>query len=325
MYGGSGRSGDMRNSVGTITAALAQQQPGRAVNLRYAKAVQNWAMRWHDGNPAWVHERFGWFDPDDYGVDLIDRKTAVSFITAHHYSRSVPALRKYRFGLFCLAGEQPVLCGVAALSVPPRNEVLSGPLPDLEANHESAELGRLIILDQVAHGVESWFFAEIRRWLAANTTIRGLVMFSDPEMRTRNDGSVLLPGHVGTSYQASNARYVGLGASGWQILVDGLVFSNRAKSKVLALDTGWKYASQMLVDACADLPEPLAPLDPAHDDPAEWLPRALKKAGAKRRKHGGCHKYVIPVGRNARERERVRIAGPVLGYPKLDLRQLGLF
>ena len=53
---------------------------------------------------------------------------------------------------------------------------------------------------------ESWFFGEVRRWLAANTTIRGLVMFSDPEMRTRNDGSVLLPGpYVGTSYQASNA------------------------------------------------------------------------------------------------------------------------
>jgi hypothetical protein len=34
---------------------------------------------------------------------------------------------------------------------------------------------------------------------------------------------------------------------------------------------------------------------------------------------------VIPVGRNARERERVRIVGPVLGYPKLNLGQLGLF
>ena len=205
------------------------------------------------------------------------------------------------------------------MSVPPRNEVLSGPLPDLLPNCESAELGRLIILDQVAHGAESWFFGEVRRWLAANTAIRGLVMFSDPEMRTRNDGSVLLPGHVGTSYQASNARYVGLGTSRWITLVDGLVFSDRARSKVLSLDQGWRYSSQLLVDAGAD------PLDPAHDDPAEWLPRALKQAGARRRKHGGCHKYVIPVGCNARERERVRIAGPVLDYPKLNLGQLGLF
>lgn len=98
---------------------------------------------------------------------------------------------------------------------------------------------------------------------------------------------------------------------------------------MLKLDQGWKYASEMLVTAAGKDERTgenkVAPLDPARDDPAEWLAGALKKAGARRRKHGGCHKYVIPVGRNARERERVRIAGPVLGYPKLDLRQLGLF
>ena len=103
MYGESGHGGDIRNSAGAVAALLARQQNGRSVNPRYAKAVQKWAMRWHDGNPAWVRERFG-FDPDDYGVDLIDWKTAVGFITRHHYSRSVPALRKYRFGLFCLTG-----------------------------------------------------------------------------------------------------------------------------------------------------------------------------------------------------------------------------
>jgi hypothetical protein len=81
-----------------------------------------------------------------------------------------------------------------------------------------------------------------------------------------------------------------LGASGWQILMDGLVFSNRAKSKVLALDTGWKYASRMLAGACAGQEEPLEPLDPAHDDPAVWLAKALEKAGSKRVKHDGCHK-----------------------------------
>lgn len=149
MYGEAGHKGNSRGSIGPVAAAMTQQHPGRRANSRYARTVQDWAMRWHDGNPAWVHERFGWFDPDDYGVDLIDRKTAVEFIARHHYSRSVPALRRYRFGLFCLAGDEPALVGVAALSVPARNEVLSGPLPDLEPNEESAELGRLIILDHV--------------------------------------------------------------------------------------------------------------------------------------------------------------------------------
>jgi len=291
------------------------------VNPRYARAVQVWAQRWHEGNPAWVHERFG-FNPDDYGVDLVDWQTAVDFITTHHYSRSVPALRRYRFGLFDLTAEQPVLVGVAALSVPPRNEVLSGPFPRLVPNHESAELGRLILFDAVPHGAESWFYGEVRDWLAKNTTIRGLVMFSDPEMRTRNDGTILLPGHVGTSYQASNALYLGYGTSRWLTLVDGLVFSDRARSKILSYDQGWKYAAQILVDAGNGTVEPL---DPAHDDPAEWVAKALRKTGAKRRKHGGCHKYAMPVGCNARARGRVTIAGTPLPYPKLDLRQLGLF
>jgi hypothetical protein len=96
------------------------------------------------------------------------------------------------------------------------------------------------------------------------------------------------------------------------------VFSDRARSKILALDTGWRYSSQLLVDAGAD------PLDPARDDPQEWLRKALPQAGATRRRHGGCCKYAIPVGRNARERERVIIAGAPHDYPKLNLRQLGL-
>ena len=102
------------------------------MNPRYARAVTGWAQRWHGGDPAWVHERFG-FAPDDYGVDLIPRKTAVGFILAHHYSRSAPAMRKYRFGLFHLAGGHPVLCGVAVLTIPPRKEVLTGVFPRLEA------------------------------------------------------------------------------------------------------------------------------------------------------------------------------------------------
>jgi hypothetical protein len=102
------------------------------MNPRYACAVAGWAQRWHGGDPAWVHERFG-FAPDDYGVDLIPRKTAAGFILAHHYSRSAPAMRKYRFGLFHLAGGQPVLCGVAILTIPPRKEVLTGVFLRLEA------------------------------------------------------------------------------------------------------------------------------------------------------------------------------------------------
>lgn len=289
------------------------------MNLRYAAKIEEWAQRWHNGDAAWVHERFGWFDPDDYGVDLIPRKTAVEFIRTHHYSRSVPAMRKYRFGLFYLAGDAPVLCGVLVLTIPARKEVLTGVFPALEAYYESAEIGRLVLLDQVPHGAEAWFVADVRRWLAANTTIRGLVMHSDPEPREDNDGNIVLLGHAGTTYQALSAPCLGRTSPRRITLVNGLVFSDRARSKILNLEQGWRYAAQQLVDAGAD------PFDVARDDPREWLPAALRQAGAKRRDHGGCWKYAAAVGVNARQRARVRIAGTPCAYPKLDLGQMKLF
>jgi len=151
MHGEPRLSASAPGSAGTVLAA---RPVAWITNSRYARAIQEWAMRWHDGNPSWASERFGLFDPDDYGVDLIDRKTAVGFITRHHYSRSVPELRRYRFGLYHLVGEQPLLCGVAALSVPPSAAVLKGPFPGLEPIHESAELGRMVLLDVVPHGAE---------------------------------------------------------------------------------------------------------------------------------------------------------------------------
>jgi hypothetical protein len=50
--------------------------------------------------------------------------------------------------------------------------------------------------------------AEVRR-LAAVTGLRGLVSFSDPIRRTTFAGQVVMPGHVGVIYRASNARYTG--------------------------------------------------------------------------------------------------------------------
>jgi hypothetical protein len=305
-----------RSSLGEA-ASRAATCNGR-LNPRYAAAIEDWAMRWHDGDPAWVHARFG-FNPDDYGVDLIPRKTAVEFVARHHYSRSVPALRKYRFGLFCLAGDRPGLCGVALLSIPPRKEVLTKAFPGLEAYHESAELGRLVLLDQVPHGAEGFSFGEIRRWLARNSPIRGLVMFSDPEPRRRNDNTILLPGHVGTTYQSANSACLGKSAARRITLVDGLVFSARTRSKILNLEQGWRGATAQLVSAGAD------PFDAAHDDPREWLPRALRQARARYLDHGGCWKYALPIGCTARQRGRVTIAGPRCDYPKLSLGQLTLF
>lgn len=287
------------------------------MNPRYAAAITEWSQRWRDGDQSWVHERLG-FNPDDFGVDRVDRRTAVDFILRHHYSRSVPALRKYRFGLFYTAGEQPVLCGVLVLSIPPRPEVLTGVFPHLVPYYESAEVGRMVLLDWPGHGAETWFFGEVRDWLAKNTDIRGLVMFSDPEPRVRN-GKILLAGHAGTSYQASNAPCVGMSDERWITLINGLVFNDRSRQKILSMDQGWRYVAQMLEDEGAD------PFDAARDDPREYLAGALRKVGAQRRKHGGCYKYGIVVGVNARQRAKVTMTETRCPYPKLDLGQQRLF
>ncbi len=65
--------------------------------------------------------------------------------------------------------------------------------------------------------------------LAATAGVRGLVMFSDPLPRTRADGAVVMPGHVGTIYQAANSVYTGRSTPRTlTLLPDGTVFSDRA-------------------------------------------------------------------------------------------------
>ena len=56
-------------------------------------------------------------------------------------------------------------------------------------------------------------------------------MFSDPLPRTRADGTVVMPGHLGTIYQAANAVYTGRGTPRTlTLLPDGTVFSDGAGS-----------------------------------------------------------------------------------------------
>src|SRR6202042_2664813 len=93
---------------------------------------------------------------------------------------------------------------------------------------------------------ESWFLGQCARQ-AASTGLRGLVMFSDPIPRRRADGTVVMPGHVGVIYQASNAIYTGRGTPRTlTLLPDGTVFSDRAAQKIRRQDSGHHYAEAQL-------------------------------------------------------------------------------
>lgn len=206
-----------------------------------------------------------------------DDTTARAFVEAHHYSRSYVAARR-RFGLFERGGE---LVGVAVYDQPVHPNVLAClPAPD-----EGLGLGRLVLLDRVPANGESWFLARTRELLVAEG-FTGSVQFADDVPRRTSTGVVVLPGHVGTVYQASNAIYLGRGrpASLW-LLADGTVLAPRSLVKIRKGERGAGPAQQRL-EAVG------APPRAADEDGAAWLARALP-AIARPLRHPGCHKYVL--------------------------------
>ena len=152
-------------------------------------ACQRWRYRQH----SWRRTSEGGFNPDHYGVaEITDDTTPKAFIETHHYSGSyVSALRRY--GLYDITGPAPGLVGVAVLSYPANDAVLLKPFPGLAKGDESAELGRLVLLDEVPANAESHFMAEVFR-LAAGVGYRGIVSFSDPNPRYDDDGRLTMPG-----------------------------------------------------------------------------------------------------------------------------------
>jgi hypothetical protein len=274
-------------------------------------------QRWNPGGIAsWRRSCDGGFDPARYGVAPIGEEQARRFVTSLHYSRSYPVASQ-RYGLFDLIAATPVLAGVAVLSVPAGKAVLTSVFPHLEPYRESLELGRFVLADEVPANGESWFLGQCGR-LAAATGLRGLVMFSDPVERRRADGTLVMPGHVGVIYEASNAVYTGTGTPRTlTLLPDGTVFSDRAAQKIRRQDHGHDYAERQLITFGAQPPR-------AGQNPAAWLAEALAAAHARKIRHPGCHRYAFPLG-TRRQRAAVAIAPRPAPYPKKHLGQLDLF
>jgi len=276
-------------------------------------------MRWKPGRvQSWRRPSDGGFNPASYGVQAIpDDTTAEDFVTRLHYSGSYVNARQ-RYGLFDLTGPQPILAGVAVLSVPSNKLVLTNVFPKLTAYYESLELGRFVLVDAVPANGESWFLAEVRR-LAAATGIRGIVSFSDPVRRTTLAGQEVMPGHWGLIYQASNAVYTGQSTKRWEwLLPDGTVFSARTAQKIRKQEKGHLYAERLLMAHGARPPR-------AGERPADWLATALDQARARKFVHPGKHRYAFAAGTTRRARQAVTINPRPRPYPKADLGQLDMF
>jgi len=222
-----------------------------------------------------------------------DDAQAKAFVVQHHYSGVYPAAR-WRFGLY----RAHQLVGVAVFSHPCNDHVLTNVFPGKAT--DSVELGRFVLLDEVAGNGETWFlgqcFAEMRR------EVVGILSLSDPVPRTDVAGAVVFPGHVGSIYQGHNARYLGRGGTRTlRLLPDGRVMSARAISKIRAMEKGWRYAAGLLEAHGAP---------PLEGDPKEWLRTWLPQL-TRTFRHRGHHRYAWPLDRTLR-----RSFARSLPYPK---------
>lgn len=204
-----------------------------------AKMNTNLCQRW-DNKRTRYRPAGELFNPHRHECVLLSDSDAKAFCQQHHYSATMPA--RFRVGLLRkMPFEGERLAGVAVFSVPMQNAVLTKHLKADVAT--GAELGRFVLLDEVEGNGESWFIAAANRLLREHTPIRAVVSFSDPVERVDERGVVIKPGHVGTIYQAVNARMVGRSASRTLTMTrSGLVVSDRALSKLRNDEVGAAYA-----------------------------------------------------------------------------------
>lgn len=267
------------------------------------------SQRWRERRTTFVPDA-SVIDPADYSVDVIDcYRQAKPFVEMHHYSGSFPATR-LSCGLFRNGkGGTSRLVGVCSFAVPVNNAAV--PLhTGLDDHLAAADLGRLVLLDDVPGNGESWFVSRALRLLRAQKPgILSVIAYSDPVRRIAADGTVVMPGHCGMVYQALSASLRGRSTPRTDLMMpNGRILSPRAISKIRAQDTGAAYAERQVVDSGAPERQP-------GEAPRDWLER-LRSAGVlKARRHPGNLVYAFTLTKAARLAARGK---PSLPYPTID-------
>lgn len=262
------------------------------------------SQRWRERRTRFV-QASSTIRVSDYAVDLIDcDRQARPFVEAHHYSCSFPASR-LSVGLFDQTGRKARLVGVATYSVPMNNKVV--PVHTGVDANAGAELGRFVLLDDVAGNGETFFLSRANRLLRqTKPEIISVVSYADPIERRDASGQVIKPGHIGRVYQAMSAQYRGrAGPRTHHVLPSGQIFSGRAASKIQNREQGYRYAVDQLVRAGAPAP-------PSADDLREWYAGLIASGFLGRRRHPGNHVYVFPLTHAARLAGRAKT---VRAYP----------
>lgn len=270
-------------------------------------AISAACQRWRDRRASYRALRGEAFDRRIFAVDVIDEARAKAFTIAHHYSRSYPAAVA-RIGLF---GPRAQLVGVAVFSVPMNQRVVPrycGLVPEA-----GVELGRFVILDtpECSANCETFFLGRAMSVLREEKPrLRAVVSYADPVARRDEDGRVLMPGHVGTIYQAFNSRYLGRGAARTLHLApDGRVVSPRMLSKIRLDERGAAAAYRALLAIGA-------PARCLGESGQAYVERVLASGLLRALRHPGNHVYAWALGDRRGRRAAEAGFSQAHAYPK---------
>lgn len=259
---------------------------------------QRWTEKRESRRPAGENIR-----PSEYEVERIGPTVAEAFVELHHYSGTCSSTM-HPFGLF----HRGHLVGAAVYGPPASTNAHRAVWGHTAlTQREAVTLGRLVLLDEVPGNAESFFVARTFA-LLRDLGVIAVESCADPTPRQDAAGKLAHRGHVGTVYQALNARYVGrTNVASLRLLPDGTVYSNKASGKVARGEQGRVYAGQQLVDWGAD------PLREG-DDPLAWV-RLWKERLTRKLRHPGNHRYLWCLDK--RRRREILDPKPSLAYPKL--------
>lgn len=224
----------------------------------------------------------------EYEVASIATWTEVrDFVRTHHYAGEASSTA-HHFELY-RRGE---LVGVALFGPPASSNAHHKVWGDALTQKQAVTLGRFVLRDEVPGNGESWFGARCFE-LLRDRGVRAVESCADPEPRTDVHGRPCFRGHLGTIYQALNARYVGkTNDATLHLLPDGSCLSNRAQRK---LRDGEKGAARPVAQLVAWGATPLV----VDEDPVAWLQHWRARI-CRTMRHRGCHRYLWALSRRDR-------------------------
>lgn len=274
------------------------------LQYNFDKRLQTQRVRWIAPGPT--------IRTEEFGVEVLSgprERLARAFVVAHHYAGSMPATRLC-VGLVRKRGVAASrLVGVAVFSVPPQSAAI--PHYTGFAGHEGVDLGRFVLLPEVAYNGETWFLARAMQALCATLPgVRGLTSSADPLELRDSQSALIKPAHAGTIYQARRAIFCGRSRAAWVwVSHRGRVLSPRSLSKIRNEERGHEGAGAHLIALGA-------PPRSALESPSQWLQRVLPLIATTVR-HPGNFVYAFGLDRRAHGAILKRYAEPHR-YPRLS-------